>query len=401
MSKLYPTVLVLDGPNAITGHAMIQTAPAQGTPAEIMERVHMRMGNNTVLLLTDAPPHNWAALVDDPEHAEWGSWRLTGGPAWHTARDGDRIVRLAVLSKVNPDNDPMLGATLQLTAFSHQMYAIITGVPFFADGGTTAGLLFEKTISTRGRDVLRNWNDKQAPAVHEQPWPGGGLWETSRPGEYYPRLQLDANAQYLWGVTGIYLPMDALEHTGAIPWAKGTVGLLEISVPPNPAPQLPHPCGRDITSPGRRWVAHPTAQLLAEFGYDIEISDSWTCPSDRSRRVLDPWYACLRDARAAVMHAGPRDTEIHAVGAAIKDTYSRGVSHLGKSADRRWYRPDWQAILFASARVKMWRALWTAGSQWDMWPVCLKADAAFYEHRDAAKAFKIGPGIGEWKVTDV
>lgn len=390
MTTVSPHVLALDGPDVVMGSGTIMPAPADpAEPDTVLDRLAAALGDNGQVFLTGSQPA-WNAIVAGKQI---GEWKITGGPSWYTAMRHPIRLRIGVIPEIKALNDPMMSNSLIDTVIRHQVFARLLGVPFYADGGTTAVLLLDATVRVRGRQPLRKWENKDAPAVHEAPWPGAGGWEPQP--EYHAAVTLDRNAQYLSAVNGCYLPLDGLEHTGAVQWDPAASGYWLISVPDNPEPRLPHPAGKGITA-GPRWCAGPTVALLAELGTRIQVADSWTCPRDRCRRAMDPWYARLRDARARLLD-NP-DTDSAAILAAVKDCYSRGISHLDRSTDRRWYRPDWRATLFAAARVSMWRALHRAGREYKLWPVAIASDSVTYSDTEAPKAFKIGSRMGEWKV---
>lgn len=392
MPKVAPRVLVLDGDAVINGRGSLYDAPPDADAPVTFSRLAGALGDNGQVLITGEP--GWERLTD-PECS--GDWTVTGGPAWFTARKGSIRLRVGRIPEINADNDPLMrGNPDRITiAVRHQVFANLTGVPFYGDGGTVALLLLDDTISVKGRQPLRKWTDEAQPKVREDAWPGGGNWECDLR-EYCSQVTVDRNAQYLSGVVSVYLPLDAPVNTGAVEWDPTATGLYRIRVPKNPEPRLPHPCGRNAMPGIAQWVAHPTMALLHQIGAPPEILDSWTLPRTRSRRAMDPWYEVLKGARAQLLTE--TDPDSAALMAAVKDTYSRGISHLDRAPERRWYRPDWRAILYANARVSMWRAIWTAGTTYGIWPVSMRADAVSYEEPDAPKALKIGTGMGEWKI---
>jgi hypothetical protein len=370
----------------------VTSAPQRGPHGLILDRLARRLGDNGQVLITDSEP-GWGQIIT----GDTGGWEVSGGPAWFTARRDQARLRIGILREIPDTNDPLLDPELIVTAVRHQMFAGLTGVPFYGDGGSTATLLLDATIKVRGRQPLRKWEDQAAPEVSEDAWPGGGMWPDV-PGQHPHTVTLDRNAQYLSGVNGTYLPLDAPRRTGAIPFDQHLAGYWRIMIPPNPEPRLPHPAGRNITPGALRWVTTPTVQLLAFLDCEITVTDSWTCPRDRCRRVMDPWYQVLRDARAELLATPDAAGDTAKLLEAIKDTYSRGISHLDRSPLRRWYRRDWRNILFASARCPMWRSLWVAGTVHNVWPVMIKTDSATFTQANAPAAFKIGAGMGEWKV---
>ena len=379
-----PGVLALNGPSVITGRGYICDAPSVREGA--MGRLLAKLGDNGEVLI-GGPDWDW--IIEPPQ-----DWKVTGGPAWYTARHGDQKLRFGKLAEMSTENDPMIGEDLVTTAVRHQLFADLVGVPFYADGGSTSGLLMDHTISVRGRPPLRVWDNPRAPQVPEPFW--CGPWEVRR-GEYHVSVTVDKNAQFLCAANSAFLPLDALEHTGPISWDVHRAGLWLIVTPENPYEGvLPHPCGA-MSKPGaQRWVASPTVELLDFLGLPVKVVDSWTCDKDRSRRVLRGWYEALRDARAA-LH-GHSDHDSLAILQAVKDTYARGISHLDKSTTRRWYRPDWKAILNARSRCGVWRAMWQAGTVDSIWPVSTHTDSVSYDTQEAPASYRMGPGMGEWKV---
>lgn len=397
MAKISPVVLVLDGPEVITGSGSFVPAPEPAAPDVILDRLAAALGSNGQVLLTDREPR-WDSIISG---SQIGAWKVSGSKAWYTAHRDGVYLRIGILREIPDHNDPLLGENPTVTAIRHQVFARLVGVPFYADGGSTSALLLDATMRVKGRQPLRKWEDEYAPSVREDAWPGLGGWESPHPRKTSgPLVSLDCNAQYLWGVCGCYLPLDGLARTGAIGFNPSLSGYWQIRMPANPEPRLPHPAGKNADDyVGKlRWCTTPTVELLAKLGCDIAPADSWTCTRDRCRRAMDPWYNALRDARAAVLDATDADSK--AIQRAIKDCYSRGIAHLDRKPDRRWYRPDWRATLFARSRVAMWDAMYKAGRESDVWPVAVATDSADYEDHDAPQAFKIGPKMGMWKVRD-
>ena len=379
-----PGTILLAGHAVYTSTGAIVEAPPAGPADEILTRLHRRLGDNGLVLIAPDTP-SWDYLTTSPK-----SWHVSAGPAWFTVTlDGARL-RLAVLENVREkkDNDPLLGDDYVTTVLRHQMYADLTGVPFYGDGGTSGALLMDATINVKGTPPRRSWTD--GPRVMEASWPGP--WSACA--EIPHKVQLDKNAYDLAAANSALLPLDALTYMpgGLVP---NRVGLYHLRVPGNPCPQLPHPVGANAKPGQWRWVAQPTVDLLAELGAVVEVDGSWTCERDRARRVLAPWYERLRDARSFLTDSGDEDTL--AVRQAVKDTYSRGIGCLDREG-RRWYRPDWRAILYAQARTCMWRTMWKAG-QGGRWPVETRTDMVVYEGSEPPAEFKVGPGMGQWKVT--
>lgn len=393
MIKITPRILVLDGERVIRGNATVLPAPAGGPGDELLTRLHQVCRDNGQVLITSAP--GWDHLTD---LELTGGWTLTAGPGWYTARYGGKLLRIGKLPEIKAGNSPLLDDRPDVItmAVRHQWFADLLGIPFYGDGGTTALLLLDQVARVRGREPLRKWLDERAPRCREDAWPGGAGWPADHK-VLDGAVTLDRNAQYLAGVPGTYLPLDAPEHTGPTGWDPRRAGLWNVTVPDNPEPRLPHPFGVNARPGEQVWAAGPTVELALQLGAQVPVHDSWTLPRDRCRRLLDPWYEVLRDARAELLAPAAADPDAAALLRAVKDTYSRGISHLDRAPERRWYRPDWRAILYASARTRMWRALHTAGTIHGAWPLKVATDAVTYAELSAGAALPIGTGVGQWK----
>ncbi len=393
MVKISPRVLVLNGHEVITGGGRVVDAPANGPAHQVLSRLSGALGDNGQVLIT--AESGWDHLTDPGMQ---GDWTLSGGPGWHTARRGSSRLRIGKIPMIKPGNSPLLDdhPDLITMAVRHQIWATLTGVPFYGDGGTVALTLLDEVARVRGREPLRKWASDQAPHAREDAWPAIPAWTAGDVPD--GAVTLDRNAQYLAGVPSVYVPLDAPENTGRMDFDPRRAGLWEIITPENPEPRLPHPCGSSARPGEPRWYAHPTLDLLARLGVTPEVTGSWTLPRERCRRLLDPWYEVLRDARTELLHSDPADPDARVLLQAVKDTYSRGISHLDKAPERRWYRRDYRAIYYSSARTRMWWALRQAGQQHGTWPVRVATDAVTYAGDAALRALPIGTGIGQWKV---
>ena len=384
-----PRAILLDGPDTYTDRGAKVPAPEMGPPALMLGRLLGKLGAGGLVLISDREQPSWSYLTGGG-----GGWQMTGGPAWYTARSAGGLLRIGRLGAADPLNDPLIGPDPLTTVMRHGLFADLTGVNFYGDGGTVSAVLLDEVLRVRGAPALRRWDNPGAPKVTEPAW--CGTWELGRP--YNVGVTLDRNAQYLAAANDAFLPLDALDHTGPVRFDESRIGLWRIKIPDNPEPRLPHPCGARALPGALAWCAQPTMDLLDWLGCSLDVNDSWTGPKDRARRAMKRWYDVLRDARAALI--GLQDPDALAVAQAIKDTYSRGVDHLAKDPRRRWYRPDWTAILRARARTGVWRAMWQAGHIHDLWPCSTSTDSVSYEIPDPAPSYRIGTGMGEWKVTE-
>lgn len=384
-TRLPRTILVSGG--RVVSTSGLSRAPQAGPADEMLDRLWGAVGNNGLVLLgTEAP--SWDYLL-----REAGAWTIGSGnerSAWFTASRGQTRLRLALLDKIEPGNDPLLGPDELATVGRHQRFMDLTGVPFFADGGATGALLMEETIRIKGTAPFRAWRDDAAPVVIEAPWLGP--WTCGERGQ---AVRIDRNAHYLNPANSALLAADALRHTHGTADPARHIGYWHIQTPDAPESRLPHPMGRTARPGAWTWVTQPTVDLLVQLGAQLVIDDSWTCPRDRARRLLVPWYERLRDARAVAMELA--DNDGRAVQLAIKDTYSRGIGCLNRPT-RRWFRPDWRATLYAEARCAMYRAMLKAGRTDGRWPCETATDSVFYPDAEPPASIKVGSGMGEWKV---
>lgn len=381
-----PGVVLVSGEVVVSSELARHRAPAAGPATEMLDRLWEAVGNNGLVLIGQEAPA-WSYLVQQAS-----AWKITGGPAWFTATRGQTTLRLVLMGEMSVTNDPLMGPDYLTIVSRHKRFADLVGVPFFADGGTTSALLMEQLVKPRGAAVLRAWRDERAPRLAEPSWLGP--W-TNNPDPVKSRIRLDKNAYFLCAACSAQLPIGGLEHTGAGADPRYHVGVWEIEIPASPDERLPHPAGGRLRAGERRWVAHPTMELLAELGLPVRVLDAWTAPRDRARRLLVPWYERLREARTAARTLD--DGDARALQHAIKDTYSRGIGCLDRE-NRRWHRPDWRAVLYAQMRCNMYRTLFKAGRDEDRWPDEVRTDSVFYSGDQVPGAFKIGAGMGEWKV---
>jgi hypothetical protein len=374
-------VIALQDDEVITSTGAVVPAPRVSSGGELLDRVSAKFGDDGLVLLGEG---NWDHLTENPG----GGWQIHGSGAWRAAENDGRYVRLGIVAAVKPGNDPMIADNLVTTTMLHGMWHSLTGVPFYIDGGVTSSLLMDATISCRGGQVLRKWRDPNAPRLPELPW--FGSWGLDMAG-LDGCVTMDRNGLYLSAAGMTYLPADAPEPDG-----KGEVVFAEITIPENPEPRLPHPCGAASNPGSRAWVTAPTLDLLAQEGAAPEVHQVWNSP--RMRRLLGgpgKWYERLRDARSELLAGAAVDPDIGRVLQAVKDCYSRGVGAALMRDTGRWYRPDWTALIKAQARTSTWRALRRIGDEEGLWPVAMHTDTATWERMPAT--LRIGTGMGQWK----
>jgi hypothetical protein len=385
-------VLIMDGSEVIDGAGHHHLRPRKG-PLETLSSMANRFGTSGLVLITQASPM-WQ-IPDEPG----GGWAVTppnerGFRQWRQAWRGMTTIYFCGYEAITAEENPLLGTTKEATARRHGLFHDLVGIPFFGEGGVVSELLLDASLKVQGRDVLKKW----IPPItcrrpNESSW--CGPWKAE--GAPQASVWLDRSAMFL-GAAGVsVLPMDALQHTGPSERCDAGTGYYLITVPENPEPRLPHPCGAFAAAGEQMWVTDATIKLLNDLDIELHSTDSWTCPWDRSRKLLGGgagrWYERLRDARAMV--TGGDDPDSQAVKAAIKSVYQRGITGFSRP-NGHWQRPDWTQIIKATARANMWRSMRAIGTVSDVWPCETRTDAVGYA--TLPDAAKIGTGMGQWRV---
>lgn len=332
----------------------------------------------------------WVSSSDPPGLAPWVGFRR-----------GDQWVDV-VLPSWSPDN-PFAGATNAAVLLGAlQDYAELLGLRYRRSPGTT-GIALMRAVHSGRRAVQL----EEAPTL---PHPAGKI-DSEAPGSWLsPEIEgagawlhaWDVNAMYLAACSSAELGFGEPEHidrrriSSVLHWRPG-YWLAAIDALPSRFP-------RPFVVDGRpRWYTTPALQWAAELALQVDIREGWVYPEQH--RWLEPWYACLRDARRALM-ASDEPARRLALGA-VKATYTRALGRLAGGwlqAGDETFRPDWRETVVDRARANMHRHLVRVENITGRVPVALNADAVVYAsvHRDPDEAaaelgLQVSEQLGKWK----
>ncbi len=220
----------------------------------------------------------------------------------------------------------------------------------------------------------------------------------------------DKNAMFLGACSSLNLGLGEPEHLIGedIRWT-GLPGYYFADISREAPVRLPNPFAPaaahwgDEMPIGPRWYAAPTIELALKLGYDAAISEAYVWPEHR--RVLEPWYRLLRDARASLkgQHANIALT-------ALKQTYSQTIGWLDSSKQREkeepqdLFRPDWRHAIIAQANANLYRKARGVWINTEQAPVAVGTDCLYYvsdiqDPRIACPAgIALGEGLGDFKI---
>lgn len=344
-------------------------------------------------------PHLWLA----PAFATWPASTTPAGLApWASLGTPSRWVDfvLPAWDAASPWRAP--GSAGELLE-GLELYARHVGIRFRRTAGATGLALMREVHSGPGAVKLPSSVQLPPPALE-----GGsqarGSWIAPRlPATGYLHAY-DVNGMFLAACSSAELGFGEPTHhvgqggNGLAPgyWRAAHTGA-RFSGPGRPAGLAP-----PFRAEG--WFTSPAIALLQELGARISPTELWVYPE--SHRWLEPWYARLRDARAALLAL---NTPAGALAlAALKQTYAVTLGRMAGS----WleegdptFRPDWRQIVMDRARANMHRHLVKAYDHSRAKPIAGDADLVVYASKtpDAAAAgAEIGleldtERLGKWK----
>lgn len=346
---------------------------------------------------TNPPAHPWlgAAVRDGWEAAPAGL-----APWIELRREGARLE--LVFPGWDPDGNPFAAATTpQVLLEALGLYANQLRLRYRWSPGASGLALMRAVHSGPGAIPLPLVGTPAPPAVDGYDSASSGAWLGELPKVGWLHA-FDLNGMFLAACSSAELGFGDATHDRA----PARIGNLTDSVtgagyflatvrPPRklPAWELPFKYGRP------HWYTAPGLAFLLELGCAARIAESWIYPE--ARRWLEPWYARLRDARAALgAEEGP--AAALALGA-VKRTYAAALGRLAG----RWldvgdasFRPDWRHVVIDRARANMHRHLLKAARP----PLALSADLAIWasdQEGPAAAAADLGlevsAQLGKWK----
>ncbi|MDM4723425.1 hypothetical protein QTQ03_28985 [Micromonospora sp. WMMA1363] len=123
-------------------------------------------------------------------------------------------------------------------------------------------------------------------------------------------------------------------------------------------------------------VAMPTVRMLADdLGLPVELAGGWVWES--SRRWLGDWQRFWRDARSALIEAGPDDLPaVYALAAvkAVTNAFLGGWLRAPEHNRTASLRVDWAHQVIARARMNAVRGISKASAK----PLAIVADTAYF-----------------------
>lgn len=347
---------------------------------------------------TNPAAHPWlgAAVRDGWEASP------TGLAPWiELRREGARLE--LVFPSWDPDGNPFAPAgSAQILLEALGLYANHLRLRYRWSPGASGLALMRAVHSGPGAIPLPTVGTPAPPAVDGYDSATSGAWLGELPKEGWLHA-FDLNGMFLAACSSAELGFGDAEHTVAPARAgihpaeiAGRAGyfLANVHAPRKaPAWELPFKYGRP------HWYTAPGLAFLLELGVTARISEAWVYPE--ARRWLEPWYARLRDARAAL---GAEEGPAAALAlAAVKRTYAAALGRLAG----RWldvgdasFRPDWRHVVIDRARANMHRHLLRANRP----PLALSADLAVWasDHDSPAAAaadlgLEVSGQLGKWK----
>lgn len=264
------------------------------------------------------------------------------------------------------------------------------------------GLRYRRSPQSTGLALLRDTHRRSGwpeailppPTLEVAQWEAPGSWIRDLPSDGWLHAY-DINGMYLAACSTISLGYESPTHLGpGLPPLRA--GYYRARVFLSPVPDgLPFPADGEP-----RWYPEPAIRLFLDLKARITVDESWTFP--RQGRWLAPWYARLRDARAAL--AGPMRPGGHLALAALKATYTRTLGRLAGSwlgTGDETFRPDWRDSIIARARANLFRHLAALPAP----PVAQDADLVVFASADpdpqrvaGSLGLELSSQLGKWKV---
>ena len=368
-------------------------------------------GDEALRILTKDQAAVTAALADG-----YGVGRVdrTGLGQWTRVwknEETTKAVWVVLLPAVHPDDSkiPLLGGEPEPRALARRLglLANTLGHPFHLSNQST-GLDLMKAVRGKDREAFF--------AVHE-PCPPATI-STGEPDINWcrePTVQeredtwvhaYDRSGSYLAGISGCELGYgDPVHHPEGTSFAKQVPGYWRVEVPATSGDwRLPHLLDPRGTHAGRtRWVATPGLAFARERGMEPAILEAYIWPTHT--RILEPWYARIRDAR---MGLDVDDVDAQMARDQLKLIYAHTIGMLGSEnymANREGYAPERRHMIVSRARANILRKMVTIGEATGRWPVAIVADTVIYtsSEADPVLAWPGGPEsfgreLGRYKV---
>lgn len=315
---------------------------------------------------------------------------------------------VAILPALDPGplSNPILADNPDPTTLAArlQLFANTVGFPYQLHNSTTG---LDLMMALRGKDRERLF----APFEPVEPAQLANTeidlsWcrpPTSEEASHEYLHAYDRGGSYLAGASvdlGVGPPT---HHADGHPFDPKLPGYWLVQIPTTTNWRMPHLLDPVGNREGRHsWVTTPALQFAVEQDLDLTVVEAYTWPE--KLRVLDPWYARMRDARSALDTADP---EHQVVRDQVKIVYAATIGMMGSEAHLRGrpgYAPDRRHHIVAKARTNILRRIHQIGRDTDRWPVAVVADTIVYtsDEADPIAAWPgdrkhLGRGLGEYK----
>ncbi|MDX5961757.1 telomere-binding protein [Rhodococcus opacus] len=214
----------------------------------------------------------------------------------------------------------------------------------------------------------------------------------------------DRGGSHAAGIAGLGLGIgDPEHHEQGRAFDAKLPGYWRIEIPEAGDWRYPNPLNpRGLAFSEPKWVTTPTLQLATEFGYSPEVLEAYVW--HRHGRILDQWYAHIRDARTAL---DVDDVHSQVARDQLKVVYTRTLGMLGSSdfmKGRAGYAPERRHHIIAKARANILRRVNKIGQETDRWPLAISNDTIVYASNEAdpiaawpGAQKTLGRGFGQYK----
>ena len=140
-------------------------------------------------------------------------------------------------------------------------------------------------------------------------------------------------------------------------------------------------------------VSTPRLALAVHLGFEPQIVEAYTWPEHK--RILDPWYEQVRDARTALDTGDPDDKLCREM---LKTVYTRTSGQMAASelmSGRAGFAPHRRHMFVANAVSNLIRRVVKIGEETGHWPVAMQDDTIVYAV-DEPRFKEAWPGGDRW-----
>ncbi len=340
-------------------------------------------------------------------------WKLGGkggdrlGTWTRVWRGEKRGVFVALISGMSPDpsETPVLSDDPAPATLARRLglFAAAVGAPWAMSGSTT-GIDLMISLRAKDRDKLFTPHEPVPPAAMNT-LESDFRW-SRKPTEAEAAHRYvhgyDRGGSYAAGVAGLELGVGTpTHHPDGVAFDPKLPGYWKVEIPDAADWRYPHPLNPRGSTPSM-WVTTPTLAMGYELGYEQPVLQAYTW--SEHLRILDPWYARVRDARTQL---DIDDVDAQAARDMLKVVYAHTFGMMGSELhmrNRMGYAPDRRHHIVAKARANVLRRILQIGRDSDRWPVAVTADTVLYTSDDPdpisawpGKSNTLGRGFGQYK----